>query len=100
MLESALEAGAEDAEFEGEAATIYAAPSEFFAVKAALEAAGYAFLSAETGYVPLNTVPVQDKDDAKRLLNLLATIEEHEDVQSVYANYEMPDEWIAELSGS
>lgn len=98
VLEAALEAGAEDVEIEGSAATIYAAPSEFLPVKAALEAAGYAFLSAETGYVPHNTVPVQDKADAKRLLSLLAALDEHEDVQSVYANYEMPDEWVEELS--
>ena len=98
VLEAALEAGAEDVQYEGDVATIYAAATEFLDVKTALEGSGYAFLSAETGYVPQNSVAVQDKSDAKKILNLLAALDEHEDVQSVYANYDMPSEWVDELS--
>ena len=98
VMESALEAGAEDVEVEGEVATIYAAATDFLEVKTGLEEGGYSFLSAETGYVPQNTVAIQDKADAKKVLSLLATLDEHEDVQSVFANYEMPPEWVEELS--
>lgn len=99
VMEAALEAGAEDVEFADDVSTIYAAPTDFLAVKEALEAAGYAFLSAETGYVAQTDVAVADKADAKKILSLLAALDEHEDVQSVYANYDMPDEWVDELSG-
>jgi len=98
LMELVLEIGAEDLEFEGDVATILAAPPDFLDVKQALEGAGYGFLSAETGYVPKNNVAVQDKSDARKLLNLLAALDDHDDVQSVYANYEMPDEWVEELS--
>ena len=62
-----------------------------------IEQAGLAFLSAETGYVPQNTVAIGSKDDAAKILKLVNILEENEDVQNVYANYEMPDEWMEEL---
>lgn len=96
-LEAALEAGAEDVEVEEDLATVYAAPGEFLSVKAALEAAGFTFLSAETGYVPQNRIEVTSKDEAKKILALLEALEENDDVQSVYANYDIPSEWLDEL---
>jgi len=98
LMEAALEVGADDMVHEGDVATFYADPTEFIAVKDALEAAGFPFLSAETGYVPQNGVKVESKDDAGKILKLVAALEDNEDVQNVYANYEMPDEWIEELS--
>ena len=56
-------------------------------------------LSAETGYVPQNTIKVEDKSDAARILKLMDKLEDNEDVQNVYANYEIPDEWLEELAG-
>ena len=97
LTELALEAGADDLLIEGELATLYADPANFLDVKSTLEAAGLEMLSAETGYVPQNTITIENKDDAKRVLKLIDTLEENEDVQSVYANFEMPDEWIEEL---
>ena len=99
MLEACLEAGAEDVEYDGELATIYAAPTEFLAVKAALEEAGLTFLSAETGYVPQNEVEVASKDDAKKILALIDALEDNDDVQSVYSNHSISDEWMDELAG-
>jgi len=99
MLEATLDAGAEDAEVDGELATVYAAPTDFLAVKAALESAGFTFLSAETGYVPQNRVPVATKDDARRVLALIEALEDNDDVQSVYANYDIPPAWLDELAG-
>jgi YebC/PmpR family DNA-binding regulatory protein len=99
MLEACLDAGAEDCEYDGDLATIYAAATDFLAVKAALEGAGFAFLTAETGYVPQNLVEVASKDDAKKILALIDTLEENDDVQSVYANHDIPEAWLDELAG-
>ncbi|MFT5155230.1 MAG: transcriptional/translational regulatory protein YebC/TACO1, partial [Planctomycetota bacterium] len=97
MTELALEAGADDLLIEEDVATIYADPANFLDVKSSLEGAGLEMLSAETGYVPQTTVKLEDKTDAKRVLKLIDTLEEHDDVQNVYANFEIPDEWLDEL---
>ena len=97
VMEGALEAGADDVECSDGAASIYASPNDFLDTKRALEAQGFEFLSAETGYVPQNTIKIESKDEAAKLLKLIAMLEDNEDVQSVYANYDMPDEWIDEL---
>jgi len=98
LMEMVLEAGADDLEVEGEFATVIGPPTEFLAIKSALEKAGLTLVSAETGYLPQNTVPVASKEDAKKLLALIESLEEHEDVQNVYANYDIAEEWLEELS--
>jgi len=98
LMELALDAGAEDVEVEGEVATIYGAAADYLTLKRALEDAKLRLLSAETEYVPQNMVPIESKEDAKRVLRLIENLEENDDVQNVYANYEIPDEWIEELS--
>lgn len=99
LMELALEAGATDVEFEDEVVAIFAAPTEFVQVKQALEAAGLKLLSAETAHVPLSRVELADKEDARRVLRLIDALEENEDVQNVYSNHEIPEEWLAELEG-
>jgi YebC/PmpR family DNA-binding regulatory protein len=98
LMELALEAGAEDVEVESELVTIVAPAADFLTVKQALESADLELVSAETGYMPQTTVPIGDKDEARKVLKLIETLEDHDDVQNVYANYEMPEEWIEELS--
>ncbi len=97
-MEIALEVGADDVRLEAGAATILAEPSAFLEVKSALEKRGLAFLSAELGYMPLSSVAVADKPAAASVLRLIELLEENEDVQDVYANYEMPSEWLEELA--
>lgn len=97
LTELALEAGAEDLVVEDDVATILADATEFLPVKEALEGAGLVMLSAETGYMPQNTIQVEDREDAKKILKLIDRLEDNDDVQSVYANFEMPDEWLEEL---
>ena len=80
-------------------ATVFAAATDFLDAKTGLEAAGAVLLSAETGYVPQNTIKVEDKSDAAKILKLMDKLEDNEDVQNVYANYEIPDEWLEELAG-
>jgi YebC/PmpR family DNA-binding regulatory protein len=98
LTELALEVGADDVRLEDGAATLLAEPTAFLEVKAALERHGLAFLSAELGYVPLNAVPLDDKKAAASVLRLIDLLEDNEDVQDVYANYEMPKEWLEELA--
>lgn len=98
MLEVALESGAEDVEYLGDAATLFAAASDFLDVKDALGGQGLEFLSAEQGYVPQNTVEITSKDDAEKILKLISLLEDNDDVQSVFANYDIPDEWVEELA--
>lgn len=97
LTEDALEAGADDVEVDGDFATFYASPTDFVPVKESLEGKGFEFLSAELAYVPQNTVEVADKDDAKKILRLIDDLEDNDDVQNVYANFDIPDEWIEEL---
>ena len=99
LTEIALEAGCDDVLVEGDSATFYAGASDFLAVKEALEGHELAFLTAEVGYVPQTTVAVESKDDAAKVLKLLGALDENEDVQNVYANYDMPGEWVEELQG-
>jgi len=95
--ELALDASAEDVIVEKDVVTIVAAATDFLSVKTALEAKGVKLLSAEMGYMPQNTVPVSDKDVARKVLKLVDSLEDNDDVQSVYANYDIPDEWLSEL---
>ena len=97
LMEQALEAGAEDVLVENKVATIIAAPTEFLGVKKKLEDGGLELLSAEIGYMPQNTVRIEDKEDARKVLKLIEALEDNDDVQNVYANYDIPDEWIEEL---
>jgi len=95
--ELALDAGAEDVRVEGDAVTLVAPPADFLAVKKALEGKGVTLFSAELGWMPGSTVAVADKETAAKVLALIEVLEENDDVQNVYANYEIPDEWIREF---
>lgn len=97
-VELGLEIGADDVRVEGDVVTLLAPATDFLALKAALEKKGVKMHSAEMGYVPVTTVAVTDKEDAKRVLKLVDALEDNDDVQSVYANYDIPAEWLAELS--
>ena len=99
LMEAALEAGAEDVQVDGDVATVYGAATDFLDIKTGLEGQGVVLLSAETGYVPQNTIEVQSKDDAAKILKLIDKLEDNEDVQNVYANFDIKDEWLDELSG-
>ena len=98
IMEAAIEAGAEDVRFDEGAATILAAATDFISAKEGLEGGGIVLLSAETGFMPQNTVEVTSKDDAKKILKMIDALEDNDDVQSVYTNHDMPAEWLEELS--
>ena len=90
-----LDAGAEDLVVEEENFAVKISPADFFKVKKALEDNSIKIESSEVTLVPKSTVKVAG-DDAKKILDLIDAIEEHEDVQNVYANFDIPDELIKE----
>lgn len=96
VMEAALEAGADDVRDEGGAWEIHTAVADFTAVRDALEAAGMEMASAELSMIPQNTVDV-DAETGRKLLRLVDALEDNDDVQNVHANFELPDEVLAEL---
>ena len=92
LMMSALDAGAEDFKPVEDTFEIYTAPEDFSAVRKALEDAGYDFLEAQTDMVPQNTVAVSGEDVLKKIYWMLDQFDEHDDVQNVYHNAELPEE--------
>jgi YebC/PmpR family DNA-binding regulatory protein len=97
LMEVALEAGAEDVRDDDEVFTVDADPGAFLAVQDALRSAGIDIANAEIDNVPDNRVEVGE-DKAQSLLKLISTLEDLDDVQNVYANYEMSDELLERFS--
>jgi YebC/PmpR family DNA-binding regulatory protein len=93
LMGIALDAGAEDFVVEEENYAVKTDTRDFDKVKKAIEAAGVAVASAEITFVPKSTVKVTG-DDAKKVLDLVDALEEHEDTQNVYANFDIPDDLI------
>lgn len=96
-FEMAIEAGAEDINNEEDQYEIVTEPSELMEVKAKLEGMGLALTSAELSMLPKNPTPL-DKEQAKRVLRLLDVLEDNDDVQEVYANFDISDDIMEELA--
>lgn len=88
LMETALEAGAEDFLTEDDCYEIYTETSDVYAIKDALEAAGYTVLSAEEDKVPSNYITLEGEDDIKHMQLLLDALEDIDDVSDVYHNWE------------
>jgi YebC/PmpR family DNA-binding regulatory protein len=88
---AAAEGGAEDVELDGSSFRVMSAPEDLTAVREAIEAAGIAVESAELTMVPKTTVNLDDEAAAKKTLRLIDTLEENDDVQEVYANFDIPE---------
>ncbi len=98
LLEAALDAGAEDLDVsEGEEALVICPVTNLEAVRAALTRAGYKIASAEANMAPSNTVEITSQETGKLVLKLVDALENHDDVQSVHANFEMDQEWLTEF---
>jgi YebC/PmpR family DNA-binding regulatory protein len=97
VMEAAIEAGADDVESDEEGHWIYTSFETMADVSAALEKVLGAPESAKFIFKPQNSVPV-DAEKGETLLRLINILEEDDDVQNVYANYEMSDEDLARLS--
>ncbi|KUI19023.1 transcriptional regulator [Mycobacterium sp. GA-1285] len=96
VLLAVLDAGAEDVNDLGDSFEILCEPSDLVAVRTALQDAGIDYESAETGFEPSVTVPL-DADGARKIMKLVDALEDLDDVQDVYTNIDISDEVAAEL---
>lgn len=87
----ALEAGAEDMDQDDENFVIYTAPEEMEAVRQALLDQGIEIAEAIVNLIPQNSVELTDPEQAKKMIRLMDLLEEHDDTQGVYANFELAD---------
>ncbi len=99
LMDVALEAGAEDLKAEDETSfEITTDPKIFDQVRKALERASIKISSSELTRLPASTVRVQDESAAKQILSLVEALDEHDDVQHVYANFDIPDQLLTQLA--
>src|SRR5258706_2938175 len=97
LMEIALEAGADDLQTEDpEAFEVYTAPENFEAVRQALETNKIATIEAKLGQIPSNYVTL-DAQKAKQMIRLLEVLDDHEDVQNVWSNFDIPAEMMEEV---
>ena len=97
LMELALEAGAEDFESTDDLFEIHTSPDAFETVRAALEQSGIPTESAELAMLPKSTVKLEGKE-AEQMLRLMEALEDNDDVQNVYANFDISEEQMAEAS--
>jgi YebC/PmpR family DNA-binding regulatory protein len=91
VMTAALEAGADDIERDGDSWKVLTDPSVVYDVKDALDAAGIEVQSAESTMVSSTTIDVTDVNDAKQILRIMDMLEDNDDVQDVYANFDMDE---------
>lgn len=96
IMEAAIDAGAEDVQFDGGICQIYTAPDELEMVREALTAKNIHTNTVALTRIPKNTVALEGKS-AVTMLKLMEALEDHDDVQNVYANFDIPDEVFEEL---
>jgi len=87
----ALDAGAGDLADDGELWRVTCPPAELHKVRTAIEEAGMTVDSSDLTMVPQNTIPLEDAEAAKKVLRLIDALDEHDDVQNVHANFDIPD---------
>ena len=92
VMEDALEAGAEDFNFDGDVFEISTQPNDLGKVREALEEKGYTFVSAEVAYIPQTTSTIDDPDAQKQMIRLIDMLEDNDDVQEIWHNWDAPDE--------
>jgi YebC/PmpR family DNA-binding regulatory protein len=99
IMMAAIEAGADDVIAEGSGFRVMTDPSVVYDVKAAIDEAGIEVISADSPMVADNLVPVTETSDAKAILRILEALEDNDDVQDVFSNFDMSDE-LMEVAAS
>jgi YebC/PmpR family DNA-binding regulatory protein len=94
LMLAAAEAGAEDVERDGTSFRVVSAPEELAAVRRSLEDAGYAIEDAQPTMLPKTTVQIDDEGVARKIVRLLDGLEENDDVQGVYANFDISEQLL------
>ncbi|MBA2295069.1 MAG: YebC/PmpR family DNA-binding transcriptional regulator [Actinobacteria bacterium] len=92
LVLTAADAGADDVERDGTSFVVSSAPDKLSSVRASLEAAGFALESVGLSMVPKTTVAIGDESTAKQVVRLVEGLEDSDDVQDVYANFDIPEE--------
>lgn len=92
VMEAALECGADDFNFDGDVFEISTEPNAVDSVAAALKEKGYEILSAEAAYIPSTTSDLSDEDTVAKMEKLLDMLDENDDVQNVWHNWNMPEQ--------
>ena len=98
LMDKALEAGAEDVVEEDNVYQVVTTPDDFEAVREALETDGIKFIEASVSMIPQNVVEITEEKPARQILRLLESLEEHEDVQNVFSNFDISDEIMEAVS--
>ncbi len=93
VMMQALEAGAEDFQADENTFEIYTTPDDFSAVREALETLGYSFVEAEIEMVPQNYITLENEEDMAKMRKLLDNLEDNDDVQAVWHNWENEDDY-------
>jgi len=99
LMEVVLEAGGEDVQYTGDAFTVTTAPNDMETVRDAIQAGGFEVVAAEVRMVPNSTKHLEGKE-AERMLKLMEVLEEHDDVQSVAANFDIDDALIEQMAAN
>jgi YebC/PmpR family DNA-binding regulatory protein len=97
LMLAAIDAGAEDIVREGDAWRVTTPPHDLHAVRTAIEEAGMKVEAGDLVMVAQNLVPLDEKSAAKKVLDLIDALEDLDDVQDVYGNFDIPDDVLAEL---
>jgi YebC/PmpR family DNA-binding regulatory protein len=98
IMEVAADAGAEDLAEDGEQWQVTCAPGDLAGLESALGQAGMLPESSELAMVPTTTVAIDSEADARRVLRVLEALDDHDDVQNVWSNFDIPDEVMAVVS--
>jgi YebC/PmpR family DNA-binding regulatory protein len=99
LMLAAADAGADDVSLDGSSYQVLTAPEQLGAVREALEAAGFTIESSELTMLPKTTVEVADEGDAKKVLRLMDQLEDNDDVQDVFANFDIPEQVLEAVAG-
>jgi len=99
LMEVALDAGADDVSSDGDSFQVTTAPEKLHAVRDAIEKSGIAIGAAEISRIPENTVAISGHT-AEQVLKLLEALEDHDDIQSVSANFDISDQELAQISAA
>lgn len=97
LMELALSAGADDMDNTGEIFEITCEPEAYNGLKTALEEKEIPLESAELLMIPDNTIAVNDVETARKIMSLMDDFEDHDDVQEVYANFDIPDDILSQI---
>lgn len=98
LMLAALDAGAEDLADEGEAWRVTTPPTELHKVRTAIEESGMTVVEADLTMVPTSTIPLDSAESARKVLRLVDSLDDHDDVQNVFANFDISDQLLDEVA--